>query len=90
LKTRDEKGELRNEFERREPCTIVKIVEIPHIEGEDEDPQCSPIIEEPVSLTQTGSCVNSTTPCTSPRSKVTFEDLSKALIVSKGRQSNGI
>jgi hypothetical protein len=88
LKTGAEKGESHSEFERREPCTIVQIIEIPHIEGEEEDSQFSPIIEESLSPTQTGSCVDSTTPCASPRSEVTFEDLSKALIVSRGRHSS--
>jgi hypothetical protein len=37
LKTRAKKGDLRNEFERREPCAIVQIVEILHIKGEEED-----------------------------------------------------
>jgi hypothetical protein len=49
--------------------------------------QFSPIIEEPLSPTQTGSCVESMTPCASPQSEITFEDLSKALIVSKGGSS---
>jgi hypothetical protein len=66
------------------PCAIVQIVEIPYIEGEEENSQFSPIIEESLSPTQTGSCVDSMTPCVSPRSEITFEDLSKALIVSKG------
>jgi hypothetical protein len=59
-----------------------------YIEGEEENSQFSPIIEEPVSPTQTGSCVDSMTLCASPRSEITFEDLSKELIVSKGRQSS--
>jgi hypothetical protein len=63
-------------------------MEIPHIRGEEEEFQSSPIIEEPLSPTQTGSCVESMTPCASPQSEITIEDLSKSLIVSKGGQSS--
>jgi hypothetical protein len=41
-----------------------------------------------LSPTHTRSCVDSTTPCVSTRSEVTFEDLLKSLIVSKGRHSS--
>jgi hypothetical protein len=75
LKTGVEEGESQSEYERREPYTIVQIVEILHIEGEDEDSQFSSIIEESLSPTQAGSCVDSTTMCASPRSEITFEDL---------------
>jgi hypothetical protein len=51
LKNGVEEGESHSEYERREPYTIVQIVEIPHIEGEDEDSQFSPIIEESLSPT---------------------------------------
>jgi hypothetical protein len=63
-------------------------MEIPHIRGEEEEFQSSPIIEESLSPTQTGSCVESMTPCASPQSEITVEDLSKELIVSKGGQSS--
>jgi hypothetical protein len=63
-------------------------MEIPHIGGEEEEFQSSPVIEEPLSPTQTGSCVKSTTPCASPQSEITVEDLSKALIVSQGGHSS--
>jgi hypothetical protein len=86
LKTRVEEGDNHNEYERREPYEIVHIIEIPHIEGEEEDSQFNPIIEESLSPTQAGSCVDSMTPCASPRSEITFEDFSKELIVSIGRQ----
>jgi hypothetical protein len=63
-------------------------VEIPYIGGEEEEFQSSPVIEEPLSPTQTESCVESMTPCASPQSEITVEDLSKSLIVSQGGQSS--
>jgi hypothetical protein len=63
LKTGAEEGESCSEYERRVPCAIVQIIEIPHTEGEEEDSQFSPIIEESLSPTQAGSCVDSMTPC---------------------------
>jgi len=75
LKIGVEKRESCSEFERGEPCVIVQIIEIPHIEGEEEDSQFIPIIEESLSPIQTGSCVNFTTLCVSPRSEITIEDL---------------
>jgi hypothetical protein len=82
LKTAVEKGESHIEPKWRGPCVIVKIVEIPHIKGEEEEFQSSLIIEESLSPTQTRCCLESTTPCASSQSKVTVEDLSKALVVS--------
>jgi hypothetical protein len=67
-KTRDEKGDSCSELEGRGPCTIVQIVEVPHIRGEEEESQSSPIIEESLIHTHTRSCVKSTTPCASPQS----------------------
>jgi hypothetical protein len=86
LKTEAEKREKHSEY--REPCADVHIVEVQCIEGEEEDPQHSPIIEEPVSPIQDESCVESTTPCVSPRSETTFKDLSKSLVVSGGSQKS--
>jgi hypothetical protein len=37
LKTGAKKGELHNEYDRREPYTIVQIIEILHINREEED-----------------------------------------------------
>jgi hypothetical protein len=37
MKTRDEKGRSHSEPEGREPCAIVQIIEIPYIEGEEEN-----------------------------------------------------
>jgi hypothetical protein len=88
LKTGAEKGESHSEYERREPYTIVQIIEILGTEGEGEDPQFSPIIEESLSPTEAGSCVEPTTLCASPGSEITFEDLSKELIVSRGSQNS--
>jgi len=87
LKTRDEKRESCSEFERREPCAIVYIIEISHIEGEEDDSQFSPIIEYLLIPTQTRSYVGYMTSCVSSRFEVTFEDFSKSLILSVGRQS---
>jgi hypothetical protein len=50
-----------------EPCAQVQIVEIPYNGGGEEDCQSSPVIEELVSPTQTGSCIESMTPCVSPQ-----------------------
>jgi len=47
------------------------------------DSQFSTIIEDSLSPTHDGSCVESTTPCASPKSKI-IVDLLKSLIVSKG------
>jgi hypothetical protein len=52
-------------------------MEIPYIGGEEEEFQSSPIIEELVSPTQTGSYVESMIPCASPQSEIIVEDLSK-------------
>jgi hypothetical protein len=49
LKTRAEKVESCSEYERGVPYAIVQIVEIPHTEGEEEDSQFIPIIEESLS-----------------------------------------
>jgi hypothetical protein len=57
-------------------------MEIPYIGGGEEECQSSPIIKEPVSSTQTRSCIESMTLCASPQSEITFEDLSKSIIVS--------
>jgi hypothetical protein len=62
-------------------------VEIPYIEGEEVGFQSSPVIEEPIIPTQTRSYFKSTTTCVSPQSEITFEDLSKSIIVSQGVQS---
>jgi hypothetical protein len=51
-------------------------MEMPYIGGLEEGCQSSLVIEESVSPTQTGSCVESTTLCASPQSEITFEDLS--------------
>jgi hypothetical protein len=80
--------EQHSEPKEREPCALVRIIEISYIGGEEEGFQSSPVIEEPVSPTQTGSYVESTTSCASPKSEITFEDLSKAIIVSQGMQSS--
>jgi hypothetical protein len=90
LKTGDEKRESCSEHKGREPYTIVQIIEILSIEGEEEDSQSSLIIEEPLSPTYIGSCFDSMTLCASPRSEITFEDSSKELIVSKGGHSSSI
>jgi hypothetical protein len=50
-KTRARKGESHNESEGRGPCAIIQIVDIPHIRGEEEEFQSSPIIEESLSST---------------------------------------
>jgi hypothetical protein len=63
-------------------------MEVPYIGGEEEEFQSIPIIEEPVSPTQTGSCVESMTPCVSPQSEITVEDLSKEIVVSQGGPSS--
>jgi hypothetical protein len=65
-KTGVEKGESRSEPKGIEPYAIVQIVDIPHIRGEEEESQFSPIIEEPLIPTLIGSCVESTTPYVSP------------------------
>jgi hypothetical protein len=83
VKDRAYKGDPHSETEGRGPCTIIQIMEIPHIR-EKEEFQSSPIIKEFLIPTQTRSCVESTNPCVSPQSEITFEDLSKELIVSKG------
>jgi hypothetical protein len=83
-----EKGEPRSEPEWRGPCTIIQIVEIPHIKGEEEEFHSSPIIEELLSPIQTGSCVESMTPCMSPQYEITVEGLSKELVVSGGNQNS--
>jgi hypothetical protein len=70
----DEKRDLHNEYEKREPCVLIHIIEIPHTKGEEEDSQFSTIIEESLIPTQVGSCVHSMTPCASPRFEITFED----------------
>jgi hypothetical protein len=85
---------MHNEPKGRGTCSIIQIVEIPHIRGEEEEVYSKPTIEEPFSPTQTRSCVKSMTPCASPQSEPTIEYLSKPLIVSKGghsssNQSNG-
>jgi hypothetical protein len=82
------KEETHSETEEREPCTVVRIMEIPYIGGEEEEFQSSPVIEESVSHTQTISCVESTNPCLSPKSEIKFENLSKAIIVSQGGKSS--
>jgi hypothetical protein len=56
-------------------------MEIPHIGGEEEEFQSSIVIEEPLSPTQTRSCVEYTTPCASPKSYI-IVGLSKSLIVN--------
>jgi hypothetical protein len=63
-------------------------VEIPHIGGEEEEFQSNPVIEEPLSPTKIGSCVESMTPCVSPQSEIIIEDLSKTIVVSQGGQSS--
>jgi len=68
LNTGVEKRELGSEFQRREPYAIVQIIEIPNIEGGEEDYQSSTIIEESFNPIHIGSYVDSTTPCASPRS----------------------
>jgi hypothetical protein len=68
-----------SEPEWRGPYAIVQIIEIPHIKGEEEGFQSSPIIEESLSPTQIGSCVESMTPCVSPQYEITIEDLSNHL-----------
>jgi hypothetical protein len=69
-------------------------VEIPYIKGGEEGCQSNPVIKESVSPTQTRSCGESTTLCASPQSGITFEDLSKAIVVSQrghnsSSQNNG-
>jgi hypothetical protein len=63
-------------------------MEIPYIGGEEEGFQSNPIIEEPVSPTQTRSCVKSTTMCASPQSEITVEYLSKSIVVIQGELSS--
>jgi hypothetical protein len=63
-------------------------VEIPYIGEEEEEFQSSPVTEKSLSPTQTGSCVESTTPCTSPQLDITIEDLSKSIVFSQGGKSN--
>jgi hypothetical protein len=41
------KGDPHSEPEGRGPCTIIQIMEIPHIIGEEEEFQSSIVIEEP-------------------------------------------
>jgi hypothetical protein len=77
LKIGAEKGDSCSEYEKREPCEIVQIVEISSTEGEGEYSQFSPIIEELLSPTEVGSCIEPTTLCASPRSEITFEVFSK-------------
>jgi len=89
LKFGDEKGESCNEYESREHCTIVQIIEILHTEGEEDDSQLSHIIEYSLIHPQTRSCVDSMTLCALPRYEITFEDLSKELIVSGRSHNNG-
>jgi len=84
------KGDLRIDLEGREPCVIVQFIKILYIEGEEGNSQFSMIIEESLNLSHTGSYVDSTTPCASPRSKITFEYFLKVLIVSGGRKSISI
>ena len=48
MKTRVEKVESCNENEKREPCALIHIVELPHTKGE---AWFSPIIEESLSPT---------------------------------------
>jgi hypothetical protein len=68
--------EKNSELKESEPCTQIQIMEIPYGGGKEEESQSSPVIEELESPTQTGSCVESTTPCASPQSEITVEDLS--------------
>jgi hypothetical protein len=63
-------------------------VKVPYPGGEEEEFQSILIIEEPPSPTQTGSYIESTTPCVSQQSEVTFEYLSKAIVVSQGGSSS--
>ena len=63
-------------------------MEIPYGGGKEEESQSNPVIEEPGSPTQTGSYVESMTPCASPQSRIIVEDLSKSIIVSQGVQSS--
>jgi hypothetical protein len=46
------KGDPHSEYERREPCAIVQIIEILHTKGEEEDSQFIHIIEESLIPTQ--------------------------------------
>jgi hypothetical protein len=65
-------------------------MDIPYIgEEEEEEFQSSPVVEEPLSPTQTGSCVEYMTPCASPQSEIIVEGLSKAIVVSQGGPSSG-
>jgi hypothetical protein len=59
-------------------------MEIPYVGGKEEISQFSLVIEDPVSPTQTRSCVESVTPFASPQSEIIFEYLSKSIIVSQG------
>jgi hypothetical protein len=51
LKNGAMKGELGNEPKGREPYAIVWIIEILHIEGEEDNSQIIPIIEKSISAT---------------------------------------
>jgi hypothetical protein len=54
-------------------------VEIPHIRGEEEEFPSNPIIEELLTPTHNGYYFKSMTPCASPQSEITIEDLSNHL-----------
>jgi hypothetical protein len=87
-KTRVEKGESCSEPEWRGPCATIQILEIPHIKGEEDEFQFSPMIKYPSSPTQTRSCVESMNPCVSPQLEIIVKYLSKVAIVIKGRKSS--
>jgi hypothetical protein len=74
-----EKGESLSEPEGRGPYAIIQIVEIPHLRGEEEELQSSPIIKESLSPNYTMDPVSNTHDpmCVTTIIEITVEDLSK-------------
>jgi hypothetical protein len=86
LRTMVEEREKNSEYS--ELCMDIHIIEVHQIKGQEEYIMFILSIEEQVSPIQAESWFKTTTSWKSPKSKTTFEDISRKLVVNKGIQRN--